>query len=235
GPGALFAGVDLEITGAVVTARQTVADAAYGKLLFARTHEGVAGPFAAAVVVDRVDVIIARDQRAAQQSFASARRHVPPAFGGPALGILVAERDADPAAGIVAEPEVGPGRRRRQQQQHRHDRGGDNAAPDGDRRQAGHDSYYYRVARLSRDGSSPVNDDGAEVVHIGEGRAGNQQVAQRAEKARGIVVGEKRGRIEAARFGAGDRVAVDDGTGGVGGAAGAAVGAVGVGGDGADA
>ena len=47
----------------------------------------------------------------------------------------------------------------------------------------------------------PVNDDGAEVGDVGERRAGYEQVADGVEKPRGIVVGEKRGGIEAEPFG----------------------------------
>ena len=106
GPGALLAGIDLEEAGAVETARQAILGALDGEFLVARAHECLSRPFAAAVVIERVDIIKPRDKRAAQQGFAASRGHVPPAFGGPALGILVAERDADPARGIVAETEV---------------------------------------------------------------------------------------------------------------------------------
>ena len=53
-----------------IAARQAILGAADGEFLVARAHEGVAGPFAAAVVIDRVDVIEARDQRALQQGLA---------------------------------------------------------------------------------------------------------------------------------------------------------------------
>src|SRR6185312_375512 len=115
----LLAGVHLEKAGSVKAARQAIVGAANGELLVARAHEGAAGPLAAAVVVDRVDVIVTRDQRAAQQRFAGSWRNVPPAFGGPAFRILVTDGDAHAAAGVVAEPEVGPCRRggdRREQQ-----------------------------------------------------------------------------------------------------------------------
>ena len=39
----------------------------------------------------------------------------------------------------------------------------------------------------------PVNEDGAEVGHIGERRTRTEQIADSIEKSRGIVVGEKRG------------------------------------------
>src|SRR3974390_1344011 len=71
-PGALLASVDLEESGAVEAARQAVVGAVNGEFLFARAHESVARPFAAMVVVDRIDVIKTRHQRAAQQLFAGA-------------------------------------------------------------------------------------------------------------------------------------------------------------------
>ena len=116
GPGSLLAGVDLEEAGAVEAARQAILGALDGEFLVARTHEGLSRPLAAAVVVEGVDVIEPCDQRSAQQRLATARGHVPPALGGPALGVLVAERDADPARGVVAEPKVG--RRRTVPQAH---------------------------------------------------------------------------------------------------------------------
>src|SRR5262249_23286201 len=82
-----------------------------GELLFPRAHEGLAGPFAAAIVVDRIDVVEAGDERAAQHGLAAAGGDVPPALGGPAFVLLVTDRDPDPVAGIVAEAEIGPGRR----------------------------------------------------------------------------------------------------------------------------
>src|SRR4051812_14569449 len=57
GPGALLAGVDLEEAGAVEAARKAILGAADGELFVARAHVGLTGPFAATVVVDRVDVI----------------------------------------------------------------------------------------------------------------------------------------------------------------------------------
>ena len=64
GPGALLAGVDLEEAGAIIAAREAVLDAADGEFLVARAHEGLARPFAAAVVVDRIDIVKARDKLA---------------------------------------------------------------------------------------------------------------------------------------------------------------------------
>src|SRR6185437_7933532 len=89
----------------------------------------------------------------------------------------------------------------------------------------------FRWWGLSRGPLRAVNDDGAEVVHVGVGGAGLEKAARTREKAGGIVVGEKGGRIETAGFGLRGGVAVDDGAGGVGGGAGAAVGAVGIGGE----
>src|ERR1700761_3830772 len=80
-------------------------------------------------------------------------------------------------------------------------------------------------------GSKPgsVNDNGAEVGDVGERRAGREQVADTVEKPRGIVVGKKRGRIEAMRLGSPQGRIVDKGPGGVVRAATAAVGAIGIG------
>src|SRR5262249_56579055 len=89
-PVGLLAGVDLEEAGAIIAVRQTVADAADQEFLVARAHEGLARPFAAAVVVDRVDVVVARRQRAAQDDLAAAAaRQGPPPLGGPAVPALV--------------------------------------------------------------------------------------------------------------------------------------------------
>src|SRR5258708_15181247 len=96
----------LEEAGAVETRRQEILGAFDAEFLVARAHEGLSRPLAAAVVIECIDVIIAGDQRAAQQRLAAPRGHVPPALGGPALGVLIAERDADPACRIVAETKV---------------------------------------------------------------------------------------------------------------------------------
>src|SRR6185295_1712084 len=56
---------------------------------------------------------------------------------------------------------------------------------------------------VSREGLRAVNDNGAKVVHVGTGRAGLNEIAEPAEKAGGIVVGEEGGGIEAKRAGAG--------------------------------
>src|ERR1700683_1475325 len=76
----------------------------------------------------------------------------------------------------------------------------------------------------------PVNDDGAEIGHVGEGRGGPKQIADVVEKPRGIVVSEKRGGIEAAGAGARHGRGVDEGAGGVVRATAAAIGPVAVGG-----
>src|ERR1700756_2520548 len=109
GPGRLVAGIDFEKAGAIIAAREAIVRTADGELLFPRAHECLAGPFSAAVIVDRIDVIEARNERAPQHSLAAAGGDVPPAFGGPAFVFLVADRDAEPVAGIVAEAEIGPG------------------------------------------------------------------------------------------------------------------------------
>src|SRR4051812_8515807 len=82
-PGALLAGVDFKETGALKPASEAILDTADRELLVARAHEGFSGPLAAAIVVDRIDVIEARDKRATQNGLAGARGKIPPAFGGP--------------------------------------------------------------------------------------------------------------------------------------------------------
>src|SRR4029077_11492452 len=77
-----------------------------------------------------------------------------------------------------------------------------------------------------------VNDDGAKVGDVGERRAGYEQIADGVEKPRGIVVGEKRGGIEAKPFGPYQGRIVDKGPGRVVRQAPAAVGSIGIGGEG---
>src|SRR5262249_53588408 len=113
-PGGLIAGIDLEESSAIIAAGETVVGASDGELLFPRAHEGLTRPFATAVIIDGVDVVIARDQRAAQHGLAAARGDVPPALGGPTVVLLVADRDPDPVAGVVAEAEIGKRRRARE-------------------------------------------------------------------------------------------------------------------------
>src|ERR1051325_562961 len=56
-----------------------------------------------------------------------------------------------------------------------------------------------RIIRLaiSRRFHVTVNEDGAEVIDVRESGTRTQQVAQAIEEPRGVVVGKKRGRIEA--------------------------------------
>ena len=62
GPGPLLAGIDFEKASAVITACQTIGDAANGELLVARAHKGLPHPLPAVLVIDRVDVVISRDE-----------------------------------------------------------------------------------------------------------------------------------------------------------------------------
>src|SRR4051794_2053145 len=136
-PGALLGSVDLEEAGAVITAREAVLDALDGEFLVARTHEGLARPFAAAVVVDRIHIVETRDELTFHQSFAFSWRQVPPALSGPAFGVLVADRDADPAAGVVAEIEVRRGRFDESEKKQRADSKERRPA-----QRAGHDTFH---------------------------------------------------------------------------------------------
>src|SRR6185312_9734037 len=117
GPGALFAGIDFEEAGAVKTARQTIGDAPNGELLVAGAHKGLPHPLPAVVVIDSVDIIISCDEIALEDGFAGARGQIPPTLRSPAVGVLVADRDAHAACGIVAEAEIG-GRRLDPSEQH---------------------------------------------------------------------------------------------------------------------
>src|SRR5215213_9941862 len=89
--------------------------------------------------------------------------------------------------------------------------------------------------RISRWFHAAVNEDGAEVIDVREGGTRAQETAHTFEEAGGIVVGKKRGRIEAKFLRARKRPSVDIGAGGVGGRAGAAIGPIGVGGERRDA
>jgi len=63
GPGPLPPGINFEKPGAVIAAGQAVADAADGELLVANAHNGLSHPFAAAIVVDGVDIITTSPRR----------------------------------------------------------------------------------------------------------------------------------------------------------------------------
>src|SRR6185437_13252388 len=87
----------------------------------------------------------------------------------------------------------------------------------------------------STSGRQAVNNDSAKVGHVGECWAGPKQAADSIEKPRRIVVGEKRGGIEAGGPGLGQCGRLDKGPGRVVRTATAAVGTVGVGGEPEDA
>src|SRR5690606_4111537 len=78
-----------------------------------RAHDGLAAPRAALVVIDREYVVVAGDEAALEKRLAGICADVPPPFARPALGVLVAEGDADAAFGVVAELEIGFGRGKR--------------------------------------------------------------------------------------------------------------------------
>jgi hypothetical protein len=73
-----------------------------------------------------------------------------------------------------------------------------------------------------------ADQNSAEVVDVSIGWTRRQEIAEAGEKARRIVVREKRGRIEAEAARPARGRAIDDGTGRVARAATAAVGAVGI-------
>lgn len=76
-----------------------------------------------------------------------------------------------------------------------------------------------------------IDQDDAEIVDVGLGRAAFDEVSDTPEKPRRVVVGQELGRNEIVCPGARQRVGQNDGAGGVRGTAGAAVGAVGIAGE----
>src|SRR5215471_20702439 len=92
-------------------------------------------------------------------------------------------------------------------------------------------NLFAAMTRLIQNADSfsiggPVNEGGAKVGDVGERRARYEQVADDVEKPRGIVVGEKRGGIEAEPFGPNQGRTVDKGSGRVVRPASAAVGSI---------
>ena len=61
-PGALLAGIDLKKTGAVEAARQAIGDAPDRKFFIPGAHECLSHPFAAAIVVNGINVVITGNQ-----------------------------------------------------------------------------------------------------------------------------------------------------------------------------
>src|SRR5579884_2321334 len=226
-PGLLIPGVDFEKAGPLIAASETISRAADREFLVARAHEGLARPLAAAIIVDRIDIIKSRREISAQQRLAIAGSKVPPAFRRPSLAVFVAERDADSALGEVANAEIGGGWRRHQRRhsckpeaQQARAQGSGQTSPAQDRAQVvrnGGPALHLRAApylRYLRFAPSPetravpghvapflllkrVNEYRAEIVDVGISRPGLQQVAQAFEKPGGIILGKKRGRVEA--------------------------------------
>src|SRR3954452_20553857 len=90
-------------------------------------------------------------------------------------------------------------------------------------------THIIRLA-ISRRFRLAVNEDGAEVIDVREGGTRAKQIAQALEEARGVVVGKKRGRIEAKFLRPHCGLAIHSGAGRIVGRAFAAVGSVGIGG-----
>src|SRR4029077_11212627 len=111
-PVALLAGIDFEKTGLLVAALLAFLYVANGEGLVVGAHVQGAAPFPATIIVDGVDVIEPGNKYTLQQGLAGVRGNVPPAFRGPTLDIAIADGDADPARGGVAQLEIGVGRRR---------------------------------------------------------------------------------------------------------------------------
>src|SRR5690606_28998374 len=77
-----------------------------GEGLVLSAHVVRAGPFTTAVVVYRVNVDEAARYGSLEESFAGLGSDVPPALGGPALGVLVTDGDTDTALRGIAQLEV---------------------------------------------------------------------------------------------------------------------------------
>ena len=75
-------------------------------------------------------------------------------------------------------------------------------------------THIIRLA-ISRRFRLAVNEDGAEVIDVREGGTRAKQIAQALEEARGVVVGKKRGRIEAELLGPRHGIALHIGAGGI--------------------
>src|SRR5262249_44199986 len=192
-----------EKAGAIIAAREAIVRTADGELLLSRAHECLAGPFSAAVIVDRIDVIEARDECAPQHSLAAAGGDVPPAFSGPAFVLLVADRDADPVAGIWPEAKTGPGGRGGQRAGRHDERPAGKRAPRGQavqrlapnscsRGPVFHPARTQPARRseksISRELLRTVNEDRPEVVHVGQRRTRRHQIAKFLKEFRRIVV-----------------------------------------------
>src|SRR5258707_11268638 len=106
GPGALFASVDLEKPGAVKAAGEAILRATDREFLVARAHERLSRPFAAAVIVDCIDIVEAGREFPAQQGLATAGGNVPPTLRRPAFPVLVADGHPDFARFIVAQAKI---------------------------------------------------------------------------------------------------------------------------------
>ena len=113
-PVTLLAGVDFKKTSALIAALYAFLHVANGERLVVGAHVQGAAPFPAAVVVDSVDIIESGNQHTLEKRLAGVRGDVPPAFRGPALDVAVADGDAHPARGGVAQLEIGMSRRRRE-------------------------------------------------------------------------------------------------------------------------
>src|SRR6185295_16248790 len=91
----------------LVSAFHAVLDAANSERLLRRAHIAFAAPFAAAVVVDGVDIYVTTGKHTLQQCFAGLRRDVPPPLGRPPRTVLIADGHADATRSGIAELEVG--------------------------------------------------------------------------------------------------------------------------------
>ena len=99
-PGSLLAGVDLKKPSPVIPTREAIVRPANSKFFISGAHVGLSGPLAATVVVDCIDIVETGGKFPPEQDFASVRGDVPPALRCPAIAVLVADRNPDPAGGV---------------------------------------------------------------------------------------------------------------------------------------
>jgi len=92
----------MELAGAVAAAL-TVLDFANRERRIGNAHRVSAGPCAAALIVNRVNIDVSARRWTLENAFAGLGANIPPAFSRPTALILVADGDADAARRRVTE------------------------------------------------------------------------------------------------------------------------------------
>ena len=218
-----------------IAARQAILGAADGEFLVARAHEGLARPFAAAVVVDRVDVIDSAPpaRRAAASRSCAPRGSTSLRWSSPRCPCSRARRRPGCRCCCRAGNRPAPARRRQQRRAASATR--QRCSARNGEGQCGHDASLsiggFRV--IGHGLSTTMARKSFTLVKVGPGR---QQIAQARRKIRSNCCRQERrrdrGRAPRARATVSPSTKAPAGSSGC---AGAAVGAVGVGGERRDA